>query len=658
LFCGLILLLFSVAAAKLSSDREELRQMGKHIRDQQHDVETRALRMSASTRVQGMVRIVLRAKAAKSVLLSNERARKLDEREKKLATREAQNQADRQKINKLSTKASLQETTNERTMKRLNQSEVSLQRRTDQVMAGEKRQRVLQQEIEHRHVDAIAREAEIGEIRSNLFEKEMEVEEREKGIEAERLIVHSRDESIEEREKNMETEDFRLNMERDHLHTQRMEVELSSSNVDLRTTTIEKQENINRKETKRNREEWEEAHAAKLEHESQIRILKEAEEECHHMKTAFRARENILKDQELILSKREKELQQLVPREKEVENREILQTKKEHDFYESTAAKVHSRQAEQIRTLENCLTQEVKANHTLQKHVQKMRESISREEREHKEDTKQHGTNESNESNRIETDEKNDISNGFDNDSFDFENEIEIEKDIVKDTESEDELKEKGLEESKQFKVLPASPGVGRLHRARSMIRHMIQDQDIKVQDQGKEQQHSATSLVMKRMHSNNLMLPSPPRASKQHVNVLDARAKKRFRNALGLLERTAREIVVGGRVMGVNPTKAMALPWNTWFRVVGGGQEEGLSLQLFRYLIRRRAKVTNSAVSDQDLRRVFECIDCNKKGYIKMMQFLNWLKKKQSGKGNNVEDDIVQMDVTKREIIDVTVTL
>ena len=61
--------------------------------------------------------------------------------------------------------------------------------------------------------------------------------------------------------------------------------------------------------------------------------------------------------------------------------------------------------------------------------------------------------------------------------------------------------------------------------------------QDIKVQDQGKEQQHSATSLVMKRMHSNNLMLPSPPRASKQHVNVLDARAKKRFRNALGLLE-------------------------------------------------------------------------------------------------------------------------
>ena len=119
-------------------------------------------------------------------------------------------------------------------------------------------------------------------------------------------------------------------------------------------------------------------------------------------------------------------------------------------------------------------------------------------------------------------------------------------------------------------------------------------------------------------------------------------------------MERNAKSLVSGG-VSGGSPTKSWSLPWNTWFRVVGGRQECGLSLELFRRLIRRLAKITNCAVSDQDIRRVFELIDINHTGYMTLEHLMIWLYGQNHSK---------TLSATKRsskndgEIIDVTVTL
>jgi Ca2+-binding EF-hand superfamily protein len=108
-------------------------------------------------------------------------------------------------------------------------------------------------------------------------------------------------------------------------------------------------------------------------------------------------------------------------------------------------------------------------------------------------------------------------------------------------------------------------------------------------------------------------------------------------------------------------------LPWNTWFRVVGGRQEQGLSLQLFRHLLRRRTKISNSAVPDQDVRRVFDLIDVKRVGYIRLEDFITWLNgakvermggKIRVGEESYVSATTIQLGGAQDDVIDVTVTL
>jgi hypothetical protein len=157
-------------------------------------------------------------------------------------------------------------------------------------------------------------------------------------------------------------------------------------------------------------------------------------------------------------------------------------------------------------------------------------------------------------------------------------------------------------------------------------------------------------SSLKKSQH--HLILPSPPR----RTNKLDAHAESSFRRALSMSKRKVHEVVSGG-VSGGSPTKSLSLPWNTWFRVVGGRQDQGLSLQLFRHLIRRRTKIPNGQVSDQELRRVFECIDTKSTGYMKLQQYLNWLHGRVAVVEDVMEDE--EEHVSNGDgIIDVTVTL
>ena len=622
--------------------REELAQMSNQIRTQQHELETRAMTIGAATRIQGMVRQMLRSRAAKAVLESDQRQKLLDEREKRCATQEARQREEKRELHGLRVKAELHESTNERLLHVLNNREAAVARRQEDLTEAEKRQRELQEEVEKRHVDVIARETAVGDLRGSMQGREWELEAREEAIETTTTTLKARERSIYEKEQELQEKLNRMHVGQSALAGQAQKQEERLDNITIREKEIERQETVVHSETERVRVEWEKVRVATSSNAHQSKELLDAKNECMEMENGLREREKEMNKREKSTASREQEVLELEPREQKVQAREKQQEEREHEFYENTAAKVHSKQAEQIRTLEQWLEKEIRANKNLQTSVTTLRDQLAKEIVIDDVDEKQEG--ESGDewlSLRLRSTERllsakgvgasegedEEESNhgggnggkvgsggGNGNGNGDGDNDDDGEKGIWRES--------KVVRESRDAQ----SPnGVRRLHRARSMIRHMIEG--------------GADTQVPARLRTNQqqLVLPSPPphsrlRAEKK-TNTLNLRAEKKFRKAIDVIEREAQSHA------------REACSWNTWFRIVGGREEHGLSLQVFRHLIRRCTKISNGAMSDQELRCVFEMIDVERKGYISLQLFLHWMNGENS-RTTTTSSRVIEVDV------------
>ena len=637
----------------LHINREELTKLGNHIRAQQYSLETRAQQISAVTRLQKLVRQMLVKRATKSVMLANARQTELDQREKNVAVSESTLREARQQVGTLQIKVSVQDSTNERHAKILDTREEALLRRQTELVENEKRQRALEMEVEQRHVVAIKRETEVGTVRSNLFERESTVESREKQINALELTIKNQREALALQQKDIDNGLTQLNEQKKGLVKQENEMENKLNAIVVREEVLARHELKVQQDTERVTVEWEEARVARDDNEHQAQGLLDAKEEYYRMKEAVRKNNSDLKEREHALLQRENDAKQIGPRESAVEMRETKQTEREFLFYENTAAKVHNKQKEQIKTLEQCLEQEIHANQKLQLTVKELRTrgggGVEEEEGDEKVDvglalwTSEKGTNNENYGSSPSPGGSPSGSPGG------------RPSGSPSSTPSSSPSNAKNTETKQEgFSSTPAPGSVGRLHRARSMLCHLIDDQSRNdVSSPSKRQEdHSG---------GNKKDNSTGPRTNKR--NKLDVRAERNFRRSLYTLDPNAKYIVSGGLSSG-SPTKTWSLPWNTWFRVVGGRQEQGLSLQLFRHLLRRRTKISNSAVPDQDVRRVFDLIDVKRVGYIRLEDFITWLNgatrmggKIRVGEESNVSTTI-QLGGAQDDVIDVTVTL
>ena len=627
--------------------REELAQMSNQIRTQQHELETRAMTVGAATRIQGAVRQMLRSRASKAVLESDQRQKLLDEREKRCATQEARQREEKRELHGLRVKAELHESTNERLLQVLNNREAAVARRQEDLTEAEKRQRELQEEVEKRHVDVIARETAVGDLRGSMQGREWELEAREEDIETTTTTLKARERSIYEKEQELQEKLNRMHVRQSALAVQAQKQEERLDSITIREKEIERQETVVRSETERVRVEWEKVRVATSSNAHQSKELLEAKNECMEMENELREREKEMNKREKSTASREQEVLELEPRERKVQAREKQQEEREHEFYENMAAKVHSKQAEQIRTLEQWLEKEIRANKNLQTSVTTLRDQLAKDIVVDDVDEKQEG--ESGDgwlSLRLRSTEKLLSATGVEasagggdeeesnhgggnggkvvsggNGNGDGDNDDDGEKGIWRES--------KVVRESSASTRDAQSPnGVRRLHRARSMIRHMIEgDADTQVPAQ-------------LRTNQQQLVLPSPPPHSRhastntnKQTNTLNLRAEKKFRKAIDVIEREAQSHA------------REACSWNTWFRVVGGREEHGLSLQVFRHLIRRCTKISNGAMSDQELRCVFEMIDVERKGYISLQLFLHWMNG-ESSSTTTTSSRVIEVDV------------
>ena len=507
------------------------------------------MRVSSATRMQTVIRKMLMKRASKAVLSANQRQTNLDQREKSVAISEAKVKEDRQSIGSLQIKLSVQESTNERNARIVSTKEASLVRRQEELIHSEKRQQTLQIEVEQRHVDTIKRETELVELRSICFEREQAVDGRKTELELLQATVTHQQIQV-EGEKNTMAQEYRL-LETTKVTVAKEQKVLAEqrNDFDLKAQKATRQEEricvdiqqIEHKET--------EVRAARLENEVHSTQVLQEREELYRHEDDLRKREVALQQREKIAFVRENEMKELGPRETAVQLRETQQKVREHSFYENTAAKVHSKQKEQIRNLEECLEEEIHANQKLQGLVEELREASGGARSEHRErgvggvarreggveedlaETVPNGVTAATDDGRARSSK----TAGDPTKIMEEEEAMFGETDDDANTENKANTLKNGGSSPSSFGVAPSANSVGRLNRARSMICHLIEDD-------GNAADVAAGTAATTPTQKHPTQLKEAAVSKQSQLNV---RAAGRFRKSVGILERSTKTAVL-----------------------------------------------------------------------------------------------------------------
>jgi hypothetical protein len=373
-------------------------------------------------------------------------------------------------------------------------------------------------------------------------------------------------------------------------------------------------------EAQRVRQEWEDARRVRAENEAgeAARELRGIEEETRVAAvTAEESRQwDMIESERRAVEKERRALtaaaegmrrreETIVPRERAAAEREKRATQLETEWETSEAALVHRGRNEEIRMLEGCLRKEVEANRLHRRRYNKSGGGGGGG----------GGT----------WDSKASVGTASSNIS-------PINAKVL----AEALLVASGLDGATSNRIGeggfgrngPVSPGMTRLRRAQSMIRHVLEGEAEPLAASWADgvEEVSETRVKGSRRYlraddprsrggtcSRQLHLPAQPRRTspRRPVRTDVATAEYKLRQAIAVEQRKHRHRPtgsLGGGVGGaISPTRSVWPPWKTWWRLANGNRT--LSLGEFRHVLRRRAGVPAHRLSDGDVRRVYEAV-------------------------------------------------